>query len=59
MSVSVLIIITWMSGYAGGPVVTSLEFSSLQNCEGARTAIQAQTKDWRDGDKPITICVAK
>jgi hypothetical protein len=56
---SILIIMTWMAGYVSGTITTSLEFSSLQNCEAARIAIQAQTKDWRKGDQPVTVCVAK
>lgn len=57
---TVLIIMTWLSGYVGGAVVTVQEFSSLTTCENAKNLLLTEGKKWTGSkDTMIAWCVSK
>ncbi len=57
---ALLVVITWMSGYVRGPVVSMQEFSQLSRCEGAAETIRREAKVWDIGDSRIRVfCISR
>lgn len=61
----VLIFIAWMAGFEnpGGPTVSSVEFSSREKCEAAKTSLTEQYKAWAPKERlsasTLMVCVEK
>jgi hypothetical protein len=57
MSVEILVIIGWLTS---GPIVTTVEFDTMQACHGAREELLRQTTEWGVSENKIrAFCLHK
>jgi hypothetical protein len=58
--ITILIVLTWIAGYAAGPTIAMQEFSNPDRCEDARKAVTDEFTAWSvTKEKFRAFCVPK